>query len=463
MNKKEIIGNKKPISVSAYIELVNEGLKKFDARIIGEVSEFKPKNGYIFFTLKDKDENGVISCFIWKSNYKLLGVELKEGLEVIISGYLYIYPKSGRLHFQTSTIELVGEGALKKAYEKLKKKLTEEGIFEKERKRPIPDYVQHIGVITSQTGAVTHDFTANLGKFGFKIKMIDSRVEGVKAVKDLLSSIESFKKQNIEVLIIMRGGGSLESLMAFNNESLVREVADFPVPVIAAIGHEKDIPLMSLAADAMPSTPTAAANLLSESWKEAQYKVERYERKIIGLYSKQLSETNSFLNEFIYKIKEKFSAILSKYKEIENKLKFSLSKIHNALILNRRDVMSISRSIFKDFSTNLNNLQYEIESIDFYSKFDTELATKKKDITNYSKSILKDFASTLETIKYNINNIEKIIILNNPERQLKLGYSIARHNGKLIKSVKSVKIGEDMDVQVSDGSIQSKIKNINKK
>ncbi len=265
------------------------------------------------------------------------------------------------------------------------------------------------------------------------------------------------------MLVVMRGGGSLESLMAFNNESLVREVADFPVPVIAAIGHEKDIPLMSLAADAMPSTPTAAANLLSESWKEAQYKVERYERNIIGLYSKQLSETNSFLNEFIYKIKEKFSAILSKYKEIENKLKISFSKIHNALILNKRDVMIISRSIFRDFSTNLDNLQYEIESIDFYSKFDTELVKKKRDITNYSKSILKDFASTLETIKYNINNIEKIIILNNPERQLKLGYSIARHNGKLIKSVKSVKIGEDMDVQVSDGSIKSKIKNINKK
>lgn len=463
MNKKEIIGNKKPISVSAYIELVNEGLKKFYARIIGEVSEFKPKNSYIFFTLKDKDENGVISCFIWKSDYKLLGVELEEGLEVIISGYPYIYPKSGRLHFQTSTIELVGEGALKKAYEKLKKKLTEEGIFADERKRPIPDYVQHIGVITSKTGAVVHDFTANLGKFGFKIKMIDSRVEGVKAVKDLLSSIESFKKQNIEVLVIMRGGGSLESLMAFNNESLVREVADFPVPVIVAIGHEKDIPLMSLAADAIPSTPTAAANLLSESWKEAQYKVERYERNIIGPYSKQLSETNSFLNEFIYKIKEKFSAILSKYKEIENKLKISLSKIHNALIINKRDVMTISRSIFKDFSKNLDKLQYEIESIDFYSKFDTELVKKKRDITNYSKSILKDFVSTLETIKYNINNIEKIIILNNPERQLKLGYSIARHNGKLIKSVKSVKIGEDMDVQVSDGSIQSKIKNINKK
>jgi len=421
MEEERIIGSKKPISVASFIDLINKNLLKFKARILGEVSEFNPKNGYIFFTLKDKEENGVISCFIWKSDYKLLGVELKEGLEVIVSGYPSIYSKSGRLHLQTSTIELVGEGALKKAYEKLKKKLTEEGIFAKEKKRPIPDYIKNIGVVTSKTGAVIHDFTTNLGKFGFKIKMIDSRVEGQKAVKELLYSIESFKKQNIEVLVIMRGGGSLESLMAFNNERLVREVANFPVPVIAAIGHEKDVPLMSLAADAMPSTPTAAANLLSESWKKAQFKVERYERNIINLYNKHLSNTKSFLNEFIYKIKEKFTLILSEYKDIKNKLKIFLSKIQG------------------------------------------ELLSKEKEVINYSKSILKDFASVLATTKSKIKSVEETITSNNPERQLGLGYSIARHNGKIIKTVKSVKIGEDMDVQVYDGAIQSNIKKINKK
>ena len=421
MEKNNQQKTEKIFSVSAYIELVNEGLRKFHERIIGEVSEFNPKNGYIFFTLKDKEENGVISCFIWKSDYKLLGVELKEGLEIIVSGYPSIYPKSGRLHFQTLTIELVGEGALKKAYEKLKKKLTEEGVLAKERKRPIPDYVQNIGVITSKTGAVIHDFITNVGKFGFKIKMIDSRVEGQKAVKDLLSSIELFKKQKIEVLVIMRGGGSLESLMAFNNERLVREVVNFPVPVIAAIGHEKDIPLMSLAADAMPSTPTAAANLLSESWNRAQFKVERYERNIINLYSKHLSNTKSFLNEFVYKVKEKFSLILSEYKDIKNKFKIFLSRIQG------------------------------------------ELSSKEKEIINYSKFILRDFASVLGAIKSKIKSVEKVMILNNPERQLKFGYSIVRHGGRVIKTVKSVKIGEDIDIQVSDGAIQSNIKKINKK
>jgi exodeoxyribonuclease VII large subunit len=406
-----------PLSVSSYIESLNRGLEKFYVRMIGEVSEFKLMPGYAFFTLKDKNENGVISCFIWRSDYNLAGVELKEGLEVIVSGHSAIYPKSGRLNFQTSTIELVGEGAIKEAYEKLKKKLSAEGIFAKEKKRALPDYIQNIGVITSKTGAVIHDFTTNLGKFGFKVKMIDSRVEGQKAVKDLLASIKSFEKKDIEVLVIMRGGGSLESLLAFNNEELVREIRNFPIPVIAAIGHDKDIPLMSLAADAMTSTPTAAANLLNESWEKAQFKVEKYERSILNSYSNSLFKANNLLDKFIYRVKEEFDVILYKYKEAENRLKFFLSRIEQVLIL------------------------------------------QEKNIIDYSKSIQRNFISMIGDAKYEIKNIEKAISSYNPERQLKLGYSIARHNGKLIKSVKNVNIGEDIDVQVSDGSIQSKIIN----
>ena len=410
-------------SVSEYIDFLNINLRKIGAaKITGEVTKLTiSSNGHVYFSIKDKSGNGVLDCIIWKYNYALCGVKLEEGKEVILSGYPDIYPPSGRLSFKADTVELKGEGALKKAYEELKNKLEKEGIFADERKRPIPDYVQNIGVITSKNGAVIHDFTTNVGKFGFKIKMIDSRVEGQKAVKDLLSSIKLFKKQKIEVLVIMRGGGSLESLMAFNNERLTKEVANFPVPVIAAIGHEKDIPLMSLAADAMTSTPTAAANLLSESWKKAQFKVERYERNIINLYSRQLFDTTSFLNEFVYKIQEEFSLILSEYKEIKNKFKIFLSRIQDGLL------------------------------------------SKEREITNYSKLILKDFTSMLGTIKSKIKSMEKIMALNNPERQLRLGYSIARHNGKIIKTVKSVKIGEDMDVQVFDGLIQSNIKKINKK
>jgi len=193
--------------------------------------------GHVYFSLKDEKDGALINCIIWKSRYAVYGVELKEGVKIIASGYPEIYAPSGRISFIAETIELAGEGALKKAYEKLKKKLAAEGLFEEERKRPLPKYPEKIGVVTSRQGAVLADFLNNLGKFGFKIKMIDSRVEGQLAVADLLLSIKSFQKQDIDALVIIRGGGSLESHLAFNNEMLVRAIADFPVPVIAGIGH----------------------------------------------------------------------------------------------------------------------------------------------------------------------------------------------------------------------------------
>jgi exodeoxyribonuclease VII large subunit len=368
--------------------------------------------------LKDKSGTGVLDCIIWKSNYILCGVRIEEGMEVILSGYPDVYPATGRFSFKAETIELKGEGVLKKAYEELKKRLEEEGIFEESAKRLLPKYPQRIGVITSKQGAVIADFLNNLGNFGFKIKMIDSRVEGQQAAKDLMDAIRSFKKQDVEVLVVMRGGGSLESLMAFNNEMLVREVRNFPVPVIAAIGHDRDVPLMSLAADAMCSTPTAAATLLGESWKEAQYMVERLERNIMDLYGKRLAKISSFLSEFAYIAKEKFGMIISGYKEAENKLKMFLVEIRHVL------------------------------------------DSKKEELENYSKFIGKGFVLKAEEIRLFLKNSEKLIISYNPERQLKLGYSIARRNGMVIKSAKSVKIGEDLDVQVSDGEIKSKVEKI---
>jgi len=288
----------KIFTISEYINLINQGLKEFSAKIIGEVGEVNVwATGHVSFTLKDEKNKSVINCIIWKSRYELYGIELKEGNKIIASGYPEIWPLTGRLSFKAEVIEYAGEGILKKEYEKLKKKLTEEGIFEISRKRAIPTYPQKIGVITSLKGAVMADFSNNLGKFGFKVKIIDSRVEGQTAVVDLLSSIRTFRKENIEVLVIMRGGGSLETLQPFNNEMLVREVVNFPIPVIAAIGHDKDVPLVSLAADLEVSTPSIAAITISESWKEAILFLERLKISLQNFRNNLLNIRND-LNVF---------------------------------------------------------------------------------------------------------------------------------------------------------------------
>ncbi|MGB2762022.1 MAG: exodeoxyribonuclease VII large subunit [Minisyncoccales bacterium] len=365
----------KIFSVSEYINILNTELKKYRAKIIGEVSEisFGP-TGHVYFSLKDEKDGSMIKCIIWKSKYSIYGIELKMGDKIIAFGSPSMHPLYG-FSFIAETIEYAGEGELRKEYERLKKKLTEQGVFAEDKKQPIPKYPQKVGIITSKQGAVLADFLNNLGKFGFKVKMIDSRVEGQAAVADLLLSIKTFKKQDIDVLVIIRGGGSLESMMAFNNELLVREAANFPVPVIAGIGHHKNEPLVALAADVSVSTPTAVAGLLNESWKQAILFLERYEMAIVGGYG----------------------------------------------------------NVLENVKINLKN--------------------------SWEKSVF-GFKSLLSVISQQLEHSVKLVELNNPERQLRLGYSIASHYGKIIRRIDDTKIGENIDLRVADGKIISEVKNI---
>ncbi|MFA5368544.1 MAG: exodeoxyribonuclease VII large subunit [Candidatus Paceibacterota bacterium] len=388
-------------SVSAYLTILNSILNSCEAKVRGEASEVKKwSSGHVYFSLKDKKDGSVMNCVIWNYDYRICGLELKDGMEIIATGIPDIYKSNGRLSFKAKTIRLVGEGDLKKEYEKLKNKLEGEGIFAEENKRKLPEFPQVIGVITSKQGAVINDFLNNLGRFGFKIKMIDSRVEGEEAIKDLLLAIKSFRKQSIDVLVIMRGGGSLESFLAFNNEILVREVKNFPVPVIAAIGHDKDVPLLSLAADKMVSTPTAAANLLSAGWQELRFKIKE--------------EQNIIFNVF-----------------------------ENTLFNNQRKI----RNIFSRMESYLQQSLKEYSALEYKVR----------------KMLPKILENQLVRFKQAINSAEIIINQNNPERNLKLGYSLVRKNGKIIRKIDDVEINDDLSLQVSDGIITSQVKNKSKK
>ncbi|TSC70789.1 MAG: Exodeoxyribonuclease 7 large subunit [Parcubacteria group bacterium Gr01-1014_46] len=383
------------ISVSEYLDKLNLNLKEEKARIIGEVSGVQeyPGRSYLYFSIKDSKDASTMKCFMWKRDFTVSGVELRDGLEIIVSAYPSIYKPNGGLTLQVETIELVGEGALQIAYEKLKKKLELEGLFSIERKKALPEYPHKIGVITSKSGAVINDFLTNIGKFGFEIIFVDSKVEGIDAVKDLLSALETLKNKDLDVLVMMRGGGSLESFQAFNNEVLVRAVADFGVPVITGIGHDKDAPLVSMVSDKNVSTPTAVANLLNQSWNEALYKVNSYEEKIFS----------------------NFNALIEVFRKAEDTLLRSVDRIES--------------------------------SIDRY----------KENITGFTKDLVSGFENLVGDLGELLQNSGKVIELSNPERQLAHGYSIVRSGNKIVKSKKDVRSGDDLDIMVSDGRITSKV------
>lgn len=359
-------------SVSEYIEVINEFLKREEIRLIGEVSQVKQaSSGHVYFSLKDQQAEAVMECVIWKSNYFRCGVKIEAGMELIIAGRPQVYAPTGRFSFVADTVELHGEGKLKKAYDELRKKLETEGLFAQARKREFPELPRRIGIITSREGAVIHDFLGNIGKFGFEMQFVDSRVEGAQAVKPLIEAIRTLRKKDIEVLVVIRGGGSLESLQAFNNEALVREIAGFPVPVIAGIGHDKDVPLMALAADYMVSTPTAAAHLLSRSWEEAYTKIRQVPHLLVRLRQ--------------------------------------------------------------------------------------EFARIRSDLDLSWSAIIDHAGSRIEGIAQFLSNGERILKLNDPGRQLKLGYSIVRKHGTVLKSVEGAVAGEMIETELSDGIIESKV------
>ncbi len=386
--------NEKIFSVSEFIELLNIGLKRSRAKIIGEVGEVKKgPTGHVYFTLQDEKDNSLINCIIWQSRYALYGLDLKEGVKIISSGYPEIYGRSGRLSFISETIELFGQGELKKQYDKLREKLSAEGLFDRAVKRSLPKFPRKIGIITSKGGAVLADFLNNLGQFGFKIQLLDCRMEGQEAVSDLLSCFKTFKKADIEVLLIMRGGGSLESLMPFNNEQLVREAASFPVPVMAGIGHHKDEPLMALTADFAESTPTACANLLNRSFEKAAVQLQNLE------------------NDIFYH----FNNIFERYAKIKDRLFFS------------------------------------------FRLFEKFLANDKIRAVKLQQNILSGFQLSLTGAYRHLNQIEQTINFNNPRRQLKFGYSIVRLGQKVVKSVNKIKKGDDLSIEIFDGQIFSRV------
>ncbi|RJQ28762.1 exodeoxyribonuclease VII large subunit [Candidatus Parcubacteria bacterium] len=410
----------KIFSVSEYIEFLNEYLKPTECVVQGEVGEKISKYpNFSFFNLIDTKDKSSIQCFATVSALRTLGGELAPGMEIRVEGRASVFKKNGGLNIQVSRIIPVGEGALKKQFELLRKKLSEEGYFDIERKKKIPRFVSAIGLITSKVGrGAKKDFEINLGSFGFKIVFFPSKVEGVFAVKELVSGIEYLNKEYpmLQVIVITRGGGSWESLQAFNSEELVKAVAASKIPVISAIGHEDDVTLVDYVADIRASTPTHAARMLSEPWARADEQVVR---------------TRKFLQaQMDGHIRQITDTFIRFQKNIPNKISERIQ-----LFLNR---ISHPLSIA---SAKMGGMKQQIE----YKK--ALIVLRMKDTVN------------AHTVK--INNFGKTLLLANPGLKLKQGYSISRDRlGKVIKDVGNIKKGDTINTQFSKGSIDTTVINI---
>ncbi len=287
---------REPVSVSqlnAYIkDILDNDINLSYIPVRGEVSNLKMhSSGHIYFTLKD--ESAKIRCVMFKSYALLLKFRPEDGMNVIIQGSVSVYERDGQYQFYCVKMDSDGIGNLYIAYEQLKKKLEEEGLFKQERKKPLPLFPRRIGVATSKTGAVIRDIiNVSMNRFkGSDILLYPVSVQGEGAAETICKAIEYFNtRDDIDVIIIGRGGGSIEELWAFNEEKLARSIYASKIPIISAVGHETDFTISDFTADVRASTPSHAAELAVPSMASLEDRIDNLEDTLRFILKARIGE-----------------------------------------------------------------------------------------------------------------------------------------------------------------------------
>ena len=388
------------VSVADYIAALNSALSGQRAKVLGEVVQYTAHpSGHRYFTIKDVEQDAILSCKMWQSAFRQHGFELEEGMKVICSGVPDIWAKNGRLSLTVNKLELFGEGDFIKAYRLLKEKLEKEGLFD--RKRELPEFIEKVGVVSSSGGVVKQDVLTNLAKRGLSLKLYHAAMEGDKAPSEIVAGIDYFnKKAGVDVIVVVRGGGgNFEILQAFNNEAVCRALFASKIPTIAGIGHDVDVPIASLVADHAASTPTGVAHLINSSWDELSERLPMLERDIYEGFSGALRDYHHKIGKLAQAIESRFREIFIAFERMEDRLRSGLARIGQA-------------------------------------------------IASYKETVAR---------------AEQLLSLVSPERNLKLGYSIVRGpDGKVMKSVAEVKKGQVISAEVADGTIESEVLNTSK-
>lgn len=415
------------------------------SHVRGEITEVsRNPNGYAFFTIKDPEtQDHTVSCFIgrWQmSHYDHL---LEPGMAVVVGAVPSLY-KNGRFSLTVSTVEAYGEGALKKAFEALKQKLEAKGYFDPSRKRAIPEFIQKIGLITSEAGAAIRDFRNNLGEYGFQIYMTDVRVEGVQAEQSIIAAIKWFNKNkpDVDVLVLIRGGGGLEDLKAFNSERIAEAIALSRLPILTGIGHERDETIADYVADRRFSTPTAVAAFIKTSRESLMTRADGLAEGLINAFGEVLQAKKGEVHERRYELETAFSGVIERYRFLLSK---TAERMHNGL-----------ERIFHQFNMleqRFSRLIYDHEA---------GLQRRRHAVDIAVRSCLDLFERKFTATRSRIGIAEAALLPLNPEAILQRGYSIvtAGTGSKVLKESREVRPGEKIHIKLSKGGIISIVEQV---
>jgi exodeoxyribonuclease VII large subunit len=430
------------LSVSELSQKLKRSIEKdFDfVRIRGELSTVKiHSSGHLYTDLKD--DKALINAVCWRGTVGTLSVKPEEGIEVICTGKITTYPARSNYQLVIDTMEYAGQGAILKVLEDRKKRLTAEGLFDSSRKLKIPKMPNKIGIITSPTGAVIQDMLHRIGdRFPLSILFWPAAVQGENTVRDVVAGINAFallsQGQRPDVIIIARGGGSFEDLMPFNDEEIVRAVANSPIPIISAIGHETDTTLIDYAASMRAPTPSAAAEF-------AVPVLSQLVQILLKHASSLASYTNNEISKSISQL-ENFSLRLGKPEQITQAYEQRIDTLEYQLESGLRNTIQNARIHFSKIIPQLKIpdalLERQSEKIHLYS---TKIDSVWKNSLDKYTSKLDKYSSLLESYSY--HNI------------LKRGFALVNdHEGNVITLSAQVKKDHDLIITFADGRVKTR-------
>ncbi|NVK22942.1 MAG: exodeoxyribonuclease VII large subunit [Kangiellaceae bacterium] len=407
--------------------------------ITGEISNLStPGSGHWYFTLKDADAQ--LKCAIFRNRNRSARFTPQDGQQVLMRAKISLYEPRGDLQLIGEYIEPAGEGALQVAFNRLKQKLSNEGLFDQEHKRPIPTFPNKIGIITSPTGAAIKDVLTVLNRRMPQIPVLiyPSLVQGDKAAVNLMKQIEvANRDKQCDVLLITRGGGSLEDMWCFNDEHLARAIRSSDIPVVSAVGHEIDISISDLVADLRAPTPSAAAELLVPDQATLIHKLSVITRRLKNEFEHQLQVAQASLDKLSSRI-------------VHPKQKLEQSR--NLLRETTQELLIAYRDIANDKYAQLIELQYRLKGY----KPRQELEYRKSQLAQTHKTLIKSFKELLKDKKQSVAFSAQQLNDLSPLATLGRGYTITEdENGKVLTSVKQAKKAKELTTRFVDGEIKS--------
>ena len=415
--------------------------------VIGEISNIaRPSSGHIYFTLKDED--GAIRCAMFRNQNLRLNFEPQNGDQCILKGQVSLYAPRGDYQLIVSSMQPAGAGNLMHQFEKLKKKLDAEGLFAQEIKKQIPKQPKHIGVITSESTAAFQDILTTIQRRApvSQVSLIPATVQGDTAPKTLIGALQSTLNYNnlnpdnaFDVILICRGGGSIEDLWAFNNESLAREIFDFPLPIISGVGHEIDFTIVDFVADLRAPTPTAAAELVTEYYFQLNDRLEEWKANLGYLVQSRLTEKSQTILFNSQNLKSPLTMLKEQSQSLDN-IEMRLANTVQGIISNAKQNFQLATSQI-----------YQSSALQKYGNYEGRIKTNLKSLNFQIKNLIDKKKLMLESITTNLKAISPLAVLDR-------GYAIVMNeNGQALKSSKDIKVGDTLTTRLGEGGFTSNV------